>query len=195
MCQDGHRTNSTEKIKKFREEALPIYFFLKKNPLNIDSITLSDNTTTYDAKIALSDGSVKYIEVTWPRDGELENLEAQIINIKGWIPTTHGANTTTARKALESEEDLPFVATSDEFELAKISPRIIESVKAKQKKFYPESTFLLVALHYFLAEKGKISNFLQEINRAIENKDKFNDIFLVNMMSNHFVISLRNFSD
>lgn len=178
----AYRVNSrsNQLIKKFREEALPIYRFLKCDPIGVISIALSDDTTNYDATITLADQSTRYIEATCAKDGELEQWENKILNERGGVPIAHGLNSKGLIEMYKSDRTIPHGATDDETEYKKLIPRIIACIKSKQEKDYPRSTYLLVAINYFFVDENALLKIAEEVKVSLKiNEYKFLNVYLV----------------
>lgn len=179
----AYRINSSQLIKKFREEALPIYIFLRYGQLTVQSITLSDDTTNFDATVLHSDQTTSYFEVTCAKDGELEHWENELFNKYGGGATTHGLRANKVREHFKSGVVLPYAATDIETEISKIVPIILNAFESKQKKEYPDSTYLLISFGNLY-----LDNEIQKIVEEVKDKSKlasgkFRDVFLINNVS------------
>lgn len=180
----AYRVNSTQLIKKFREEVLPINMFLSADTIDVSSISLSDDTTNFDAIAVGTDGETRYLEVTCAKDGELERWENETLNERGGGSITHGMNAKGVRKTLRAGGDLPYVVIDSGSEKQQIVSRILLAINAKLQKKYPPSTSLIVSFSCFHDDEEDIESLARQV--AVDsgiNESRFSDIYLVNVFA------------
>jgi len=179
--KSAYRLNQSRLIKKYREEAVPLSWFLASNILQMQAVRLIATDKPADAEIKYGD-ETGFVEMTWPKDGHEDYLLNLYLNERGGVYTYYSGDVNTIKEALATGGKLkPSV-----FDVNEQNGEIVDNVTAiltrKESKTFPPNTFLLVVCKLFDEEDfGEVSNQIR--NRISTQESKFKKIFLLEVES------------